>query len=124
MLEIFEELNNNLKNNIKSYKAMAIADIQSGDVLFSDTIDATFDIDLAAECNLEVIKAKLKAIDTLGIDDALDKIVVHLEDNIHIMDLTKSKHYFIYLALEAKNTNIGLINILLNRYKVKLNDVI
>ena len=124
MLEISKELNENLKNNIAGYKAMAIGDIQSGETLFAESLDTAFDIELAAACNLEVIKAKLKAIDTLELDDSIDKIVINLEKDIHIIDITKSKHYFIYLALDSKKTTIGLVTGLLNKYKVKLNEEI
>ena len=124
MLDIIKELNDNLKNNISGYKAMAIGDIQSGETLFAETVDPAFNIELAAACNLEVIKAKLKAIDTLELDDTIDKIVINLEKDIHIIDVTKSKHYFIYLALDAKKTTIGLVKGLLNKYKVQLNEAI
>jgi len=124
MLEIIKELNENLKGSIQGYKAMAIGDIQSGETLFAESIDPAFDIELAAACNLEVIKAKLKAIDTLELDDSIDNIVINLEKDIHIIDITKSKHYFIYLALDAKKSTIGLVKGLLNKYKVKLNEEI
>ena len=124
MLDIIKELNDNLKNNISGYKAMAIGDIQSGETLFAETVDPAFNIELAAACNLEVIKAKLKAIDTLELDDTIDKIVINLEKDIHIIDVTKSKHYFIYLALDAIKTTIGLVKGLLYKYKVQLNEAI
>ena len=52
MLDIIKELNDNLKNNISGYKAMAIGDIQSGETLFAETVDPAFNIELAAACNL------------------------------------------------------------------------
>lgn len=124
MLEIIKELNSNLKDNIQGYKAMAICDIQSGENLFSDSVESSFDIELAAACNLEVIKAKIKAIDTLELEDQIDNIVINLEKDIHIIDVTKSKNYFIYLALDSKKTTIGLVKGLLNKYKEKLNEAI
>ena len=124
MLVIINELNNNLKKDIKGYKAMAICDIQSGETLFAESLEPSFDIELAAACNLEVIKAKLKAIETLELDDTIDNIVIHLENDVHIIDITKSAQYFIYLALDAKQSTIGLVKGLLNKYKVKLNEEI
>jgi len=122
MIEIINELNDNLKRDIKGYKAMSICDIASGETLFAESLDASFDIELASACNLEVIKAKLKAIETLEIDDSIDNIIIHLEKDIHIIDITKSEQYFIYLALDAKQTTIGLVKGLLNKYKAKLNE--
>jgi len=124
MIEIIKELNENIKKNIQGYKAMSICDIESGETLFSESLDASFDIELASACNLEVIKAKLKAIDTLDLDDAIDNIIIHLENDVHIIDVTKSRHYFIYLALDGKKSTIGLAKGLLNKYKVKLNEEI
>jgi len=124
MIEIINDLNENLKKNIKGYKAMSICDIQSGENLFSESLDPAFDIDLASACNLEVIKAKLKAIDTLELDDSIDNIIIHLEKDVHIIDITKSKQYFIYLALDGKSSTIGLVKGLLNKYKTKLNQEI
>ena len=115
MLEIIKELNENLKKNIAGYKAMAIGDINSGETLFAESLDAKFDIELAAACNLEVIKAKLKAIETLELTESIDKIVINLSKDIHIIDITESKQYFIYLALDASKTTIGLVTGLLNK---------
>ena len=92
MLEIIKELNDNLKNSIQGYKAMAICDIQSGETLFAESVIPDFDIELAAACNLEVIKAKLKAIETLELDDQIESITINLDKDIHIIDVTKSKH--------------------------------
>lgn len=122
MIEVIKELNDNLKKDIQGYKAMSICDINSGETLFSESLEEGFDIELASACNLEVIKAKLKAIETLEIDETIDNIIIHLEKDIHIIDITKSKQYFIYLALDAKKTTIGLVKGLLNKYKSKLND--
>ena len=124
MQDIIKELNDNLKSNIQGYKAMAICDIKSGETLFAESLVPDFDIELAAACNLEVIKAKLKAIDTLELDDYIESITINLENDIHIIDVTKSKHYFIYLALDAKKSTIGLVKGLLNKYKAKLNEEI
>ncbi len=124
MIEIIKELNENLKKNIQGYKAMSICDIESGETIFSESLVPSFDIELASACNLEVIKAKLKAIDTLELDDNIDNIIIHLMKDVHIIDITKSKKYFIYLALDAKKSTIGLVKGLLNKYKQKLNDEI
>ena len=124
MIEIINDLNENLKKNIQGYKAMSICDITSGETLFSETLDPSFDIDLASACNLEVIKAKLKAIDTLELDDSIDNIIIHLKKDVHIIDITNSNQYFIYLALDGQKTTIGLVKGLLNKYKKQLNEEI
>jgi len=124
MLDVLKELNENVKGNLAGYKAMAVTDIKSGETLFSESLDASFDIELAAACNLEVIKAKLKAIDALDLDESIDKITIELEKDLHIIDITKSRDYFIYVALDASKASLGLVKGLLNKYKKRLNEEI
>ena len=124
MVEVIKELNENLKSNIDGYIAMSIVDVNSGETLFSESLNSAFDIDLASACNLEVVKAKLKAIDTLELDDHIDNIFIHLQNEIHIIDVTDSKDYFIYLSLDSNKSSIGLVKSLLKKYSKKLNDEI
>lgn len=122
--KVIRELNNNLKKNIKGYKSMSLCDIKSSETLFSENLDPNFDIDLILACNLEVIKAKLYTLDVMGINDDIESIVVHLKKEVHIIDITKNKKYFIYLTIQGENIKIDHAKELLSDYKAKLNEYI
>lgn len=120
MIDTIKDLNNNLKKNIQGYIAMSICDIETGECLFSESLDENFDIDLASACNLEVVNAKLKAIDALDLTESIDNIVIHLETQIHIIDITPSRKYFIYLSVDSTKATIGLVKSMLKKYKKEI----
>lgn len=123
MTDTINTLNNNLKNNIQGYIAMSICDLKTGECLFSESLDKNFDIDLASACNLEVVNAKLKAIDALDLTENIDNIVINLESQIHIIDITDSRDYFIYLSVDNSKATIGMIKSLLKKYKKELKEI-
>lgn len=123
MIDTIKTLNDNLKKNIQGYIAMSICDIETGECLFSESLVKDFDIELASACNLEVVNAKLKAIDALDLTEKIDNIVIHLEKQIHIIDITKSRKYFIYLSVDGTKATIGLAKSILKKHKEGLKNI-
>jgi hypothetical protein len=80
-------------------------------------VDKDFDPELAAAFNLEVVKAKLNAINALGITQSIDNILITLTNQIHIIDISEGSDYFIYLAVDSTRANMGMTKALLNKYK-------
>ncbi|SEB43560.1 hypothetical protein SAMN04489761_0699 [Tenacibaculum sp. MAR_2009_124] len=123
MKEILNDLITNLKT-IDGFVAVSITDVSSGESYASFTADKKFDPDLASAYNLEVVKAKLKAIDALGLKEEIEDITITLSSQIHIINVAPSGNYFIYLAVDSKKANMGITKAMLNKYKVKLNDAL
>ena len=124
MQKTLNELKENVSSNIPGYIALSVTDIESGESLIADTNMSSFDPELASAYNLEVVKAKLKAIDALGLNETIKDITITLNSQVHIINIAPSGGYFIYLAVDSKSANLAITKTLLNKYKEKLNSEI
>ena len=117
MSDFLKIFGDDLKKNVPGFIAVAIAEIKSGISYFTLTADPNFDPELASAFNLEVIKAKLNAINALGLNDSIEDIMINLKTQIHIIDVSENNEYFIYLAVDSTKANLGMTKALLNKYK-------
>lgn len=117
MADFLKQFGEELKENVPGFIAVAVAEIKSGISYFTLTVDPNFDPELASAFNLEVVKAKLNAINALGLEDTIDDILITLKKQLHIVDISENNEYFIYLAVNAKEANLGMTKALLNKYK-------
>lgn len=84
-----------------------IVDYTSGMTL--GAVGGGVDLDLAAAGNSEVVKAKMKTMKTLGIEGAIEDILITLADQFHIIRPTgKHEGLFIYLVLDKAKANLAL----------------
>ena len=116
-LKLFGE---ELKKNVPGYIAVAVTEIKSGISYYSNSAIADFDPELASAYNLEVVKAKLNAINALGLNETIDDIMISLSSQIHIIDVADNNEYFIYLAVDSTKANLGMTKALLNKYKKEI----
>ena len=122
MKEILTDFIENLKTNVPGFVAVSVTDVSSGEAYDSFTADSNFDPNLASAYNLEVVKAKLKAIEALGLKEEIEDITITLTSQVHIINVAPSGAYFIYLAVDSANANLGITRALLNKYKAELNN--
>ncbi|MFK7049503.1 MULTISPECIES: hypothetical protein [Flavobacterium] len=117
MSDFLQQFGEDLKNNVPGFIAVAIAEIKSGISYYTLSMNPNFDPELASAFNLEVVKAKLNAINALGLDEYIEDIMINLKSQIHIIDISENNEYFIYLAVDSKKANLGMTKALLNKYK-------
>ncbi|WP_134386671.1 hypothetical protein [Flavobacterium psychrophilum] len=120
MSDFLKQFGEDLKKNVSGFIAVAITEIKSGVSYYSLSADKNFDPELAAAFNLEVVKAKLNAINALGLNQSIDDILINLSSQIHIIDISENNEYFIYLAVDASKANMGMTKALLNKYKKEI----
>ncbi|GEJ32020.1 conserved hypothetical protein [Flavobacterium psychrophilum] len=120
MSDFLKQFGEDLKKNVSGFIAVAITEIKSGVSYYSLSADKNFDPELAAAFNLEVVKAKLNAINALGLNQSIDDILINLSSQIHIIDISENNEYFIYLAVDASKANLGMTKALLNKYKKEI----
>ncbi|RYH63910.1 MAG: hypothetical protein EON54_07220 [Alcaligenaceae bacterium] len=85
----------------------AIVDSTSGMLLGS--VGTGVDMELAAAGNTEVVRAKNRTMEALGLNDAIDDILITLGKQYHIIrPLAAKEGIFIYLVLDKVRANLAL----------------
>ena len=89
----------------------AVVDYNSGMALGMLGSSKAMDLQVAAAGNTEVVRAKMRTMDSLGLSDEIEDILITLSGQYHIirpMTGRKSKGLFLYLALDRGRANLAL----------------
>lgn len=85
----------------------SIVDSTSGMMLGS--IGSGVDLEVAAAGNTEVIRAKMKTIRALGLDDTIEDILITLGKQYHILRPSGRKEgVFLYMVLDKQRSNLAM----------------
>lgn len=122
MTNVLDKFIQDMKTNVPGFIAVSVTEVRSGVSYGSESVDPSFDPNLASAYNLEVVKAKQNALQILGLatKERIVNILITLTDQIHIIDIAASGSYFIYLAVDSTKANLGLTRALLAKYKKDL----
>ena len=122
MTNVLDKFIQDMKTNVPGFIAVSVPEVRSGVSYGSESVDPSFDPNLASAYNLEVVKAKQNALQILGLatKERIVDILITLTDQIHIIDIAASGSYFIYLAVDSTKANLGLTRALLAKYKKDL----
>lgn len=97
------------KEGISGLKAISAVEVDSGLAHGSMIIDKAFDLDAASAYNSEVLKAKMKAKNAMGMEkERIDIIIIELSSQIHIIQPTENGKYLVYMAADRSTTNVGM----------------
>ncbi|QMT31975.1 hypothetical protein [Alysiella filiformis] len=89
--------------------AAAIVDFESGMLLAYGNKQSHFDLEVIAARGSDVIRAKIKTIKMLKMDDDIHDMLITLNTQYHLMCPCKSReNMFLYLALDRKQANLSL----------------
>ena len=89
----------------------ALVDYETGMALGSAGGDGFLNLELAAVGNTEVIRAKMRAIQSLDLGDEIEDILITLGKQYHIIRLLHTARpgaLFLYLALDRNQANLAL----------------
>ncbi|MFJ6572026.1 hypothetical protein ACIQNU_31950 [Streptomyces sp. NPDC091292] len=109
--------------SIEGVIGIALVDYTSGMAL--GTLGGSKDLDLtiAAAANTDVVRAKLRAMELLGIKDEIEDILITLGDQYHLIRMLKGRGHsglFLYLALDKTRANLAMARHQLRRIEADL----
>jgi hypothetical protein len=103
---------------------VALVDYTSGLTLGVLGGSATIDMNIAAAGNTDVIRAKVRTLNMLGLQDGIEDILITLDTQYHLIRLLQNKRngesFFLYLALQRDRANLGLARHLLRKIEAEL----
>jgi hypothetical protein len=100
---------------------VALVDYNSGMMLGAQGDEAVLNLDVAAAGNTEVIRAKMRTMDGLGINESIEDILITLGSQYHLIRLVKDKPgLFIYLVLFKDKANLAMARYKLAELEPKL----
>ncbi|MGD0607223.1 MAG: hypothetical protein ABSA53_27030 [Streptosporangiaceae bacterium] len=111
--------------NIEGALGAALVDWESGMPLGTLGGGKYLDLELAAAGNTEVVKAKMRTMASLDLNDSIEDILITLSKQYHIIrPLTNGngvQNLFLYLALDRSKANLALARHNLKRIENDLN---
>ena len=98
-----------ISDTVDGFIGAALVDFDGGLTLGTVGGGDRLDLDIAGAGNLEVVRAKLKVMRQLGLDDEIEDILITLGQQFHlILPLKDHTTMFLYLALDRQQGNLGL----------------
>ncbi|MGV9270939.1 hypothetical protein ACWDRR_40605 [Kitasatospora sp. NPDC003701] len=89
----------------------ALVDYNSGMALATLDGPGGLDLNVAAAGNTDVVRAKMRTMDMLGLQDGIEDILITLSSQYHLIrPLTgrSGKGLFLYLALDKVRANLAM----------------
>jgi hypothetical protein len=92
---------------------VALVDYESGMSLGAQGGGDWLDLDVAAAGNTEVVRAKMRVMSALALNDSIEDILITLGRQYHLIRLlgdgkTGSMTLFLYLVLDRERSNLAL----------------
>ncbi|WP_030057803.1 MULTISPECIES: hypothetical protein [Streptomyces] len=101
----------------------ALVDYNSGMALATLDGPGGLDLNVAAAGNTDVVRAKMRTMDMLGLQDGIEDILITLSSQYHLIrPLTgrTGKGLFLYLALDKSRANLAMARHQLTRIEADL----
>jgi hypothetical protein len=109
---------------IEGALGVALVDWESGMPLGTLGGGKYLDLDLASAGNTEVVRAKMRTLQSLRLNDSVEDILITLVKQYHLIRLLKSndgsQSLFLYLVLDRSKSNLALARHHLKRIEAEL----
>ncbi len=94
--------------NVDGALAAAVVDFDSG-MLLAGGGSAAIDLEIAAAGNTEVMRAKMKTMEMLGLKDEIEDILISLGRQYQLIrPLQRHNGLFLYTVLDKSKSNLAL----------------
>jgi hypothetical protein len=111
--------------NIDGALGASLVDWESGMSLGAIGGGKYLDLDVAAAGNTEVVRAKMRTMESLRLDDTIEDILITLAKQYHLLRLLKNSRseqgLFLYLVLDRQKANLALARHNLKRIEGDIN---
>ncbi|WP_438295823.1 hypothetical protein [Streptomyces sp. HUAS TT7] len=110
-------------STIEGTIGVALVDYSSGMAL--GTLGGSKDLDLsvAAAGNTDVVRAKVRTMELLGLKDEIEDILITLGSQYHLIRLLTGRNHtglFLYLALDKTRANLAMARHQLKKIEAEL----
>lgn len=108
---------------IEGATGVALVDYTSGMALGTLGGGKEFNLEVAAAGNTDVVRAKLRTMEHLGLKEEIEDILITLSGQYHLIRLLKSRGgngLFLYLVLDAGRANLAMARHQLRRIEGEL----
>jgi len=110
-------------SSIEGALGVALVDYTSGMALGTLGGSSDFNLEIAAAGNTDVIRAKLRTMEHLGLHDEIEDILITLGSQYHLIRLLKARGnsgLFLYLVLDSGRANLAMARHQLKRIETGL----
>ncbi|MFZ6846340.1 hypothetical protein [Undibacterium sp. RuTC16W] len=102
-------INQSVQNLVSIDGALCAALVDSGSGMILGQAGSGVDLEVAAAGNTEVVRAKLKTMRSLELNDTIEDILITLGKQYHILrPLAKHDGLFLYVVLDKTKSNLAL----------------
>ena len=102
-------LNDSLQDLMTLDGALCAAAVDYNSGMLLGSIGSGVDLELAAAGNTEVVRAEMKTMKSLGLNDSIEDILITLGRQYHILrPAEKINGLFIYYVLDSSRANLAL----------------
>ncbi|MFD4047908.1 hypothetical protein ACFWSF_20280 [Streptomyces sp. NPDC058611] len=109
--------------SIEGALGVALVDYSSGMALGTLGGGKDLDLSVAAAGNTDVIRAKVRTMEMLGMQDDIEDLLITLGTQYHLIRLLKgrgSNGLFLYVVLDKSNSNLAMARHQLKRIEADL----
>ncbi|MFE2143402.1 hypothetical protein ACFXA3_16965 [Streptomyces sp. NPDC059456] len=109
--------------SIEGTLGVALVDYTSGMALGALGGGKDLDLAVAAAGNTDVIRAKVRTMEMLGLDDDIEDLLITLGTQYHLIRLLKGRGtngLFLYVVLNKANSNLAMARHQLKRIESEL----
>ena len=113
------EVLDKISHDASGFIAASLVDLESGMTLAVKSVRSDFDLTAASAYNSELVKQKLKIMQTLNLTGSIDDMLISLTEQIHLIKLI-NKSTFLYLACDKSQSNLAIVRAAVSRHAPEL----